>query len=309
MACRPVRIASLVPSATEIACALGLEDALVGVTYECDFPPGVRGKPVVVESALPPGLDSAAIDAAVRGAAREGRSLYRVRGELLRELRPDLLLTQALCEVCAASRPDLDQALAALPTRPRVVTLTPTTLPEVLQDILRVGEATGRLKAAEALVAELEARVRGVERAVRGAPRPRVACLEWLQPPMHAGHWVPDMVARAGGLDVLGERGQHARTIAWGQLAEARPDVLVLMPCGFDAARAASEGAALLARPELKGLPAAREGRVFAVDANAHFSRPGPRLVDGLEVLAALLHPGRVPARFPWACAEVAPGG
>lgn len=299
----------MVPSATEIVCALGLEDALVGVTHECDHPPSARAKPVVVESALPQGLDSAGIDAEARAAAREGRSLYRINAALARELRPDVVVTQALCEVCAASRPEVEALVAALGYRPRVVTLTPTTLDEALEDVVRVGDATSRRKEAEALVAELRGRVRAVERAVRGAPRPRVACLEWLAPPMHGGHWVPDMVARAGGVDALAEPGHHARAVTWQGLRDAAPEALFLMPCGFDVARALREGPALLARPELRGLPAVRAGRVYALDANAHFSRPGPRLVDGLEVLAAALHPGLVPQRFPWACAPLAPGG
>lgn len=302
-----VRVVSLVPAATEMACALGLQDELVGVTFECSWPAEVRGKPVVVESTLPSGLGSAAIDEAVRGFARAGRSLYRVNTRLLRDLRPDVLLTQALCDVCAASRPDLREAMMALDHRPAVVTLSPTTLPEALNDIARVGEATGRAKEAEALMAKLWARVRAVEQAVQGAPRPRVVGLEWLAPPMCCGHWVPDMVARAGGREMLGEVGLHARYIPWGQVAAARPDVLVAMPCGFDAAGAAREAQAVLANPALRDTPAVQAGRVVAVDADAHFSRPGPRLVDGLEVLAALLHPDLVPAGFPWAFAELAP--
>lgn len=302
-----MRIASLVPAATEIACALGLGPDLVGVTFECAWPAEVRGKPVVVEGKLPPGLTGAALDEQVRGFARRGESLYRVRADLLRSLRPDLLLTQQLCDVCAASRPDLEQALAALDPRPAVLTLSPTTLPEVLADIARVGEAAGKREEARRVLAELEARVRAVERAVRGAPRPRVAALEWLAPPMCCGHWVPDLVARAGGREVLGSAGRHARYVSWEEVAGAAPDVLVAMPCGRDAARAAAEAEGLLREPALRGAPAVRRGCVVAVDADAHFSRPGPRLVDGLEVLASLLHPDRVPPRFPWAFAELAP--
>ena len=301
-----MRIVSLVPGATEIACALGLQDQLVGVTHECDWPPGVRGKPVVVRSSLPAGLDSGGIDAAVRARAAAGRSLYTIDVAVLRDLAPDVILTQQLCEVCAAARPELEAALASLHAKPAVLTLSPATLADVLDDIVRVGEATGTAVRARALRGALGARVRAVERAVAGEPRPRVAVLEWLDPPMQGGHWVPDMVARAGGEDVLGQPGKHARRLGWAEVAASGAEVLVLAPCGFDVARAAREGAGLLDRPELGTLPAVRGGNVVAMDANAHFSRPGPRLVDGLEALAAALHPRAVADRFPWASVPVA---
>lgn len=300
-----MRLVSLLPAGTEIACALGLEDELVGVTEECDFPPSARGKPVVVRTTLPQGLGSGAIDAEVRAAKREGRTLYRLDLEKIRELGPDLLVTQALCDVCAASRPELEAILRVLPARPRVVTLTGTTLPGVLGDIVALGEATGRRKEAEALVVELWERVRAVEEAVRGAPRPRVACLEWLEPAMPGGHWVPDMVERAGAHDALAEPGQHSRAVPWHEVAAAEPEVLALAPCGFGLERTLREAGAVLARPELQATPALRSGRVLAFDGSAHFSRPGPRLVDGLEVLASALHPGRARPRFPWAWAPV----
>jgi iron complex transport system substrate-binding protein len=292
-----MKICSLLPSATEIVYALGLGESLAGVTHECDFPPEARTKPVLIRPRLRATANAGEIDREVRELVARGESLYAVDDEALRRIAPDLILTQDLCHVCAASPDDLAAALAKLPRPPRVVTLTPHSLADVWADIRTVGEATGRAADAEVLASTLEKRVAAVEREVEakraaaGAPRARVLCLEWLDPPYVAGHWVPEMVAKAGGVDVLGRAGQASFAITWEQAIAARPDVVLVMPCGFGAERAAAE-LAQMARPAgWEKLPAVKAKRVHAVDANSYFSRPGPRLADGVEFLANLLHP------------------
>ncbi len=285
-----MRIVSLVPSATEILFALGLGDEVVAVTHECDYPPAARSLPKVTRDLLPPDLTAGQIDAAVRARTDQGEAIYALDAEALRELAPDLIVTQALCAVCAVSIDDVRAIAQELASRPQVISLDPRTLGEVLGDIRTLAEATGRRDAGVALVQEHAARIDRVRLAVRERRRPRVAAIEWLEPVYVAGHWTPQMIEYAGGIDVLGMPGEHSERCSWEQVAAAEPDVVVVMPCGYDAERAHAE--ALNFGAKLAGLGA---GEIVAVDAAAYFSRPGPRLVDGLELLAHLLQPESVP--------------
>jgi iron complex transport system substrate-binding protein len=284
-----VRIASLVPSATEMLFALGLGDQVVAVTHECDYPPEAASKPHLTRSLVPEGLTAGQIDAEVRRLTGEGRHLYALDEAALAELDVDLIVTQAVCEVCAVSYDDVVAVAARLPSRPAVISLDPSNLAEVLSDVTRLGEATGAGDAAHRLHDDLERRLDNVREAVEGAERPRVLALEWLDPPFIGGHWIPEMIAIAGGSDALGEAGAKSRTADWVELTASRPEVVVAMPCGWDAQQAVGEVESRAS--EVAGLAA---GRIWAVDAAASFSRPGPRLVEGTELLAHLLHPDRV---------------
>jgi iron complex transport system substrate-binding protein len=293
-----MRIVSLLPSATEILFALGLGDQVVGVSHECDYPPEAKGKPVVVRCVFDPsGMTPGEIDATVRSLVTAGRPIYRLERAVLEEVRPDLVVTQALCEVCAISESVVYREIGALRPPPRLLSLHPHSLEEVLRDILRVGEATSTLPQAARLVEALRRRIHRVVEAARGVPvRPRVVCLEWLDPLMVGGHWVPEMVSLAGGEDVLGRADHPSFTVTWEQVVEARPEVLLLMPCGYTAPEAARQARLLARLPGWTSLPAVQRGRVFACDGHNIFSRPGPRLVEGLGTLAALLHPHRFPS-------------
>jgi iron complex transport system substrate-binding protein len=285
-----VRIISLVPNATEILFALGAGDEVVGVSHECDYPPAARHLPVLTGSALPSGLAPAAIDSAVSSQLASGASLYTLDEQRLAALAPDLLFTQELCPVCAVSTAQVDQAMAPLPVCPEVISLDPRRLEDVLADILHVGERIGRAGEAERLVDDLRARLERIERRLRGRPRPTVVALEWLDPPFLGGHWVPQVLAIAGGRDPFRVApGERSRRTTWEEIAAADPDWIIAMPCGFDAAGAAAEVEKLRRRPNWESLRAVREGRVAAVDANGCFSRPGPRLVDGIEALAQII--------------------
>jgi iron complex transport system substrate-binding protein len=284
-----MRIASLVPSATELLFALGLGDQVVAVTHECDWPPEAVAIPQLTRSVIPAGLAAAEIDRAVRDTVGRGEALYELDRERLEELAPDLIVTQAVCEVCAVSFNDVVAVAANLSSRPRVVSLDPLTLGDVLADMTRLGEAAGAEREAARLRRDAERRIAEVERRVAGAPRPRVLALEWLDPPFVAGHWVPEMIALAGGENLLGRRGERSRTAEWAELSAARPEFVLAMPCGYDAERSAEE--ARRYGEELQSLCAKR---MVAVDASAYFSRPGPRLVDGIELAAHALHPDRV---------------
>jgi len=281
-----MRIASLVPSATEALFALGLGDSVVAVTHECDHPPAAAELPRLTSSVIPEGLPPAEIDARVREVTARGESLYCLDAETLGELAPDLIVTQALCAVCAVSYDDVCEVAARLPGGPAVLSLDPETLGEVLDDLVRLAEAAGEPERGPRLLAELQARLAAVDRAVAGAPRPRVAALEWLDPVYAGGHWVPEMVARAGGEDVLGKAGERSRVVAWDAVAAARPEIAVVMPCGLYVDEAVEQ-----AQAEGERLRSLGARRVVAVDAASSFSRPGPRLVDGVELLAHLLHP------------------
>jgi iron complex transport system substrate-binding protein len=284
-----MRIVSLVPSSTEMLFALGLGDSVVAVTHECDHPPEAATLPHLTRSVIPDGLSAGEIDAAVRQVRESGCHLYELDEPAA--LEPELIVTQALCAVCAVSYDDVRDVADRLPGRPAVISLDPERLAEVIEDVTRLGAATGADEAAAGLRADLERRLAAVREAVAGAARPRVLALEWLDPPFVGGHWVPEMIEAAGGIDVVGEAGAKSRTAEWDELREAGAEMVIAMPCGWDAPRARAE---VLARAnEVASLGAAG---VFAVDAAASFSRPGPRLIEGTELLAHLLHPDRVGA-------------
>jgi iron complex transport system substrate-binding protein len=285
-----MRIVSLVPHATELLFALGAGPEVVAVTHECDYPLEALALPRVTRDVLPGGLSAAQIDAAVRERTLEGEAIYALDRELLSALEPDLIVTQALCPVCAVSYEEVDALARELPTRPRVIALDPKTLGETLGDVRTLAQATNRRDAGVDLVQDAAARVDRVKLAVRGFERPRVAALEWLDPVFIAGHWTPQLIELAGGTDVLGLPGEPSETVTWETLAAAAPEVVIAMPCGYDAPRAHAEASAYAAELVKLG---ARE--VVAVNASAYFSRPGPRLVEGLELLAHILHPERLP--------------
>src|SRR3954447_2476237 len=285
-----MRIASLVPSATEMLFALGAGEDVVAVTHECDFPPEAESREHLTRSVVPEGLSAAEIDAAVLERTQRGEALYELDSDALRELEVDLIVTQAVCEVCAVSYDDVRALAEELPTQPRVISLDPSTLGEVLADVPRLAEEIGAEEAGAGLAEQAAERIDAVRDAVADAPRPRVAALEWLDPVYVGGHWVPQMVELAGGEDVLGMAGERSRTIEWEELEAVRPEVIVSMPCGYYAERAAKETMDQAARLAPLG------ARGIAVDAAAYFSRPGPRLVDGVEWLGHLLHPDLVAA-------------
>ena len=287
------RVVSLLPSATEIVCALGFEDRLVGRSHECDFPASVRALPALTQPKVDAGRPSGEIDTTVRALVRDGLSVYRVDEARLRALAPDLIVTQDQCEVCAASLSDVETALARwLGAAPRVVSLDPRTLGDVLRDAVRVASALGDTERGRALHARLSDRISDLgERAAGTASRPRVACIEWIEPLMGAGNWIPELVALAGGEACFGHTGRASDWITWDALRAADPDVLVVMPCGFDLARSRAELAPLRAQPGFDRLRAVRSGRAYLVDGNAYMNRPGPRLVDSLEILCELVHP------------------
>jgi len=285
-----MRIVSLVPHATELLFALGLGDQVVGVTHECDHPAEARERRHVTSDRLPAGLDSAQIDAAVRQYTERGEAIYGLDEDALHDLAPDLIVTQALCPVCAVSYDDVRAIAERIQTRPKVISLDPRTYGETLADVRTVATATDARAAGVDLVARTARRVDAVRLAVRDVERrPRVAAIEWFDPVFVAGHWTPQLVEMAGGVDVLGFAGEHSEQSTWEAVAAAEPDVVVAMPCGYDAVRAHDEASRYA--DELRSVGA---GQVVAVDASATFSRPGPRLVDGLETLAHVLHPDRV---------------
>jgi iron complex transport system substrate-binding protein len=285
-----VRIVSLVPSATEMLFALGLGSDLIAVTHECDYPSAALELPRVTRDVLPPGLSSAQIDAAVKERTLAGESIYALDTALLHELKPDLIVTQALCAVCAVSYDDVRAVAAEIDSHPQVISLDPHTVGEVLGDARTLAQATDSKDAAVELIGDASARIDRVRIAVRDAPRPRVAALEWLDPPFAAGHWTPQLIEFAGGEDVLGFAGEHSEERTWEDIAASQPDVVIAMPCGYDAEIAHRE-----AEMHREQLVAVGAGEVVAVDAASYFSRPGPRIVDGLELLAGILHPELFP--------------
>jgi iron complex transport system substrate-binding protein len=286
-----MRIASLVPSATEALFALGLGDRVVAVTHECDHPAEALGLPRLTRSVLPDGLEPREVDVRVREITRCGEALYELDEPALAELEPDLIVTQALCAVCAVSYEDVRAVARRLSSPPEVISLDPKRLGEVLDDLVRLADACGERERGVALRARLSARVRQLRDSVGDAPTPRVLALEWLDPPYVGGHWVPDMIEAAGGASVAGEPGRDSRVADWEELTAANPDLVVAMPCGLYVEDAAEQ--ALARRDRLEALGSRR---TVAVDAAGSFSRPGPRLVDGAELLGHLLHPERVPA-------------
>jgi iron complex transport system substrate-binding protein len=292
------RIVSFLPSATEMACALGLSDQLVGITHECDYPPSVREKPVVVSSAISMAtMTQAEIDSIVSERMRKGQSLYQVDEKLLQELEPDLILTQDLCQVCAPSGNEVTQALTALPRKPEILWLTPKSLAQIADNLRELGKATGRLEKAKELIAHGRAVLDYVAvRARTASTRPRVFCMEWLDPVYCSGHWVPEMVSIAGGVDHLGHEGADSVRVPWEGVLAWKPEVLVIMPCGFNLHQVIELTPKLSERSGWHELPAVQQGRVYAVDASSYFARPGPRVVEGTELLAHIIHPDL----FPW---------
>ncbi len=287
------RIVSFLPSATEMACALGLGDQLVGITHECDYPPEVEGKPVVVRNVLPiEKMSQPEIDAAVTRRMRDGLSLYQVDEKLLRELAPDIIMTQDLCQVCAPSGNEVTQALELLSKKPQILWLTPKSLEGIFDNLRELGRATGHAREAEELIAAGHARLEKVAAVTRNlSHRPRVFCLEWLDPVYCSGHWMPEMVEIAGGVDALGRKGTDSVRIPWNDVLEWAPEVLIITPCGFNLEKVVEQTPQLFNNPGWLGLPAVSNGQVYAVDANSYFARPGPRVVDGTELLAHLIHP------------------
>ena len=289
-----MRVCSLLPGATEIAYLLGLGDEIVGVTHECDYPPDAKYKPVVVRSVIDPNrMSSQEIDAKVAELLQAGKGLYSIDENIFLEAAPDIILTQGLCDVCALDYDEVVKAAERLPRMPAIVSLNPHSLAETLDDISRVGGATRRETAAATLVHALRERINRVG-AREPEYRPRVVCLEWFEPLYVAGHWVPEMVTLAGGFDVLGRRGEPSFKIDWQKVVESKPDVILLMPCGFDVRRTVKESTPLRRLEGWNELPAVKAGNVYALNGNAYFSRPGPRLVNGLEILARIIHPAEV---------------
>jgi iron complex transport system substrate-binding protein len=281
-----MRIVSLVPAATELLFSLDLGDEVVGVTHECDYPPQVRDLPKVTRAVLPPDLSPAEIDAAVKERTLAGESIYELDAEALSDLEPELIVTQGLCHVCAVSADEVREIAEELDTQPMVISLDPHTIGEVLGDARTIAQATDRKDEAVELIREAAGRIDRVRIATRDVRRPRVVALEWLDPPFAAGHWTPQLISYAGGEDMLGFAGESSEEQSWETIAAVRPDIVIVMPCGYSAEIAHRE--AEMHRDELVAVGA---GEVVAVDAAAYFSRPGPRLIEGLETLAHVIHP------------------
>jgi iron complex transport system substrate-binding protein len=285
-----MRIVSLVPSATEMLFALGVGDEVTAVTHECDYPDAVLDLPKVTRDVIGPGLAPAEIDRAVRELTEQGKAIYELDEDALQRLQPDLIVTQALCAVCAVSYEDVQAIAERLDSQPQVLSLDPHTLGEVLGDVRTLAQATDRKDEGVELVQDAASRIDRVRLAVRAAEPVTVAALEWLDPVFVAGHWTPQLIEYAGGYDVLGLPGEHSEQRTWDEVRAAQPDVVIVMPCGYDADRALEEAYDYADELESTGAK-----RVVAVDAAAHFSRPGPRLIEGLELLAHILHPDRLP--------------
>ncbi len=299
----PRRVASLIPSATEIVCALGCGDRLVGRSHECDYPPEVAELPVLTRPRLDSSRPSGEIDRDMQTLLRDALAVYDLESERLQALEPDLIITQDLCDVCAVSLSAVEQAVACWTgTDAQVLSLKPTRLEDLWGDIRKVAAALGEAPRGEALVEHLQGRLRKLEERLRSRGRPKVGCIEWLDPLMDAGNWMPEIVAAAGGRDVLSKSGAHSGYLDWSQLRSSDPEVLVLLPCGFDLARTRREAAGLEAEARWEALSAVQRGEVYATDGNQFFNRPGPRLVDSAELLAEILHPEIVaPSHRGWA--------
>ncbi|HEX5034565.1 MAG TPA: cobalamin-binding protein [bacterium] len=287
-----MRIVSLLPSATEIVTALGFHRELVGRSHECDFPPWVQALPVLTHPAFSPEGGSLAIDRDVKSLVERGLSIYRVEAERLKSLKPDFIVTQSQCEVCAVSESELEKALGDwVGERSRIVSLKPDSLADVWSDIRRCAEALGVAERGQSLIQQLSVRMAGIEKQGADLARPSVACLEWFEPLMAAGNWMPELVAMAGGRNLFGEAGKHSPWLHWEALSERDPERILLMPCGYGLAKVRASLSELEKHAAWKNLRAVREGRVYLVDGNQYFNRPGPRLVESLEILAEILHP------------------
>jgi iron complex transport system substrate-binding protein len=296
------RIVSFLPAATEMVCALGLGDSLVGITHECDYPPEVKTKPILVRNVLPvEKMSQSEIDQAVAARLRDGQSLYQIDEALLQQQAPDLILTQNLCQVCAPSGNEVSQVLKALAKKPEILWMTPQSLAEIFENVRDLGAATDQTAKAEALVNDCRQRLAQLSALTKNvARRPRVFCMEWLDPIYASGHWVPELVRIAGGSDELARDGGESVRVSWEQLADWAPEVLIIMPCGFNLPQTMKQiwdAFGRYSRNRSKqadlffALPAVRSGRVYGVDANSYFARPGPRVVEGAELLARLIHP------------------
>ena len=298
----PERIVSLLPASTEILCALGLLDRLVGVSHECDYPADVAGLPILTEPKLDPQAPTTAIDARVREIVQEGLSIYRLKTELLQQLQPDLIVTQDQCAVCAVSLPEVEEAVRCFLTpQVNVVSLKPERLSDIWEDIRLVGQATGQDAAAEDLVRGLKRRLWKLEQQTRRVTRPRVAYIEWLEPFMAGGNWISELVEIAGGEYGLATAGAHSPKLSWETLIAYQPEVIVLIPCGFKIPQTQADLALITALPQWQALPAVQAGRVYIADGNAYFNRPGPRIIESAEILAEILHPEE--------CTGLAPAG
>ncbi len=298
-----MRIVSLIASSTEIVCALGQGESLVGRSHECDFPPWVRSLPSVTAPKFPTDGTSYEIDQRVKAIVQEGLAVYRVDAAGLEALRPDVIITQSQCEVCAVSTRDVEAAVCQIVgSRPKIVSLEPNALDDIWRDIARVAAALGVEERGRALTQELQGRMDAVGvRARTAASRPTVACIEWVEPLMAAGNWVPTLVELAGGTNLFGTAGKHSPWMTFAELAARDPELIVILPCGYDLARAAQDLPLLERQPGWRSLRAVRSGRVFIADGNQYFNRPGPRVVESLEILAELIHPDLFPARHPGA--------
>jgi iron complex transport system substrate-binding protein len=291
------RIVTTLPSATEIVSLLGLEDKLVGITHECDYPPSVKKKPVVMRSVFDTTkMNNREIDSSVLSNVTKGESMYEIDESLLKSLKPDLVITQELCEVCATPLKEVSKIIANLEPKPKVLSLTPRNLEDVLADIQRVGEATGTIDRAREVVSDLQKRIDLVkEKCSKVGDKPSVFCLEWMDPIYNSGHWMPELVSYAGGKEVLGKYGEPSTIISWNRVLEADPEVIFATVCGYDVKRTLSEMNTLTRRYGWNDLRAVRNGRVLVLDGGSYFSRSGPRLIDGLEIMAHLLHPEASP--------------
>lgn len=292
------RIVSFLPSATEMICALGLGDRLMGITHECDYPPEIIGKPIVVRSVLPTErMSQSEIDFAVTERLRNGQSLYRVDEAVMQAISPDLIVTQDLCQVCAPSGNEVTQLLTLLPSKPQILWLTPKSIEQIFENIRDLGEATDLRQKAETLIAAGRIRLENIAALTsKASSRPRVFCMEWIDPVYCCGHWVPEMVGIAGGVDKLARKGTDSVRVHWDDVLQWRPEVMIVMPCGFGLEKATDQARQLFAYPHWADMPAVRGNRVYVVDANSYFARPGPRIVEGTELLAHLLHPDQ----FEW---------
>ena len=298
-----MRIVSLIASSTEIVCALGKGDELVGRSHECDYPAWVRSLPAVTAPKFPTDGTSYEIDQRVKAIVQEGLAVYRVDAAALEALRPDVIITQSQCEVCAVSTKDVEAAVCQIiGSRPRIVSLEASSLDDIWRDIARVAEALGVPERGRTVVAELQGRMDAVGvRARTAAARPTVACIEWVEPLMAAGNWMPTLVELAGGSNLFGTAGKHSPWMTFDELCARDPDIIVILPCGYDVARACQDLPYLTERPRWAELRAVKAGRVFVADGNQYFNRPGPRVVESLEILAELIHPDLFPPRHPGA--------
>lgn len=291
-----MRIVSLLPSATEIVCELGLGTSLVGVTHECDYPASVRSLPKVTRTLIPTDASSREIDSLVRDRLKTQRALYTLERQVLDELKPELIVTQALCDVCAVAEAEVNEAVCQLPGHPKVVNLEPMRLSEVLACLRLVGEAAGVNECANNVVNRLQARIDVVENRSRNlASRPTVVQLEWINPPFCAGHWSPELVRMAGGIELVGREFQPSRTTAWEEIVNANPDVMIIACCGFDVQRTIQDLPILARYPGFWDLKCVDTNQIHLIDGSAYFNRPGPRLIDSLEILAHTLHPRQHP--------------